>query len=120
MLTSAVIDRCMFAAMGHGAAARGGRAVAPCAHLVLGAQCDALSTLLRQDRWDGHLGYQLAVEGTELAHLTAERGVSQTALVEHLRDAVDALAVEYEDMANASLGASDQERVRSALTRKRR
>jgi hypothetical protein len=36
--------------------------------------------------------------------VAAERGVSTEGLVELLREAVDALAVEYEDTANASLG----------------
>jgi hypothetical protein len=41
-------------------------------------------------------------------------------LVEQLRVAVDLLAAQYQDTANESLGQSDQERVRSALARKRR
>jgi hypothetical protein len=40
-------------------------------------------------------------------------------LVEQLRDAVDELAVAYEDVAYASLGESDEQQVRVALTRKR-
>jgi hypothetical protein len=47
--------------------------------------------------------YQLVVEGTEPALVAAERGMSRPLLVEQLRDAVDALAVAYEDTVNACL-----------------
>ena len=38
---------------------------------------------------------------------------------EQFRDAIDQLAMEYEDVAYASVGESKQERVRTALARKR-
>jgi hypothetical protein len=67
----------------------------------------------------GYLIYQLVVEGVEPALVAAERGVSRLMLTELLRNAVDALAVEYEDTAYASVGESKQEQVRTSLARKR-
>ena len=60
-----------------------------------------LSRLLSQDG-DGYLIYQL-VEGAEPAQIAAERGVSRLMLTEMLRDAIDQLAVEHEDVAYASV-----------------
>ena len=51
--------------------------------------------------------------------MAAERGVSQLMLTEQLRDAIDQLAMQYGDVAYASVGKSKQERVRTALARKR-
>jgi len=59
------------------------------------------------------------VEGMEPAQVARERDVSQAVLLEQLRDAIDQLAMEYEDVAYASVGESKQERVRAVLTRKR-
>ena len=78
----------------------------------------ALCALLRQDD-DGFPVYQLVVEGTEPSQVAAERGISRAVLVEQLRDAVDALAVAYEGVANAHLDQSPQEQGRTALARKR-
>jgi hypothetical protein len=79
----------------------------------------ALSRLLSQDDDNGYLIYQLVVEGAEPAQVAAERGVSRAVLVEQLRDAVDELAMEYEDTANAHLDGSPVEKVRATLARKR-
>ena len=81
---------------------------------------EALSNLLRQGDDNGHLIVDVLIEGRKSATVAAERSVSEAMLVEMLREAVDALAVEYEDAAYASLGESEQERVRSALAGKRR
>jgi hypothetical protein len=51
--------------------------------------------------------------------VAAERGVSRLMLTEQLRDAIDQLALEYEDVAYAFVRRSKQERVRMALARKR-
>jgi hypothetical protein len=51
--------------------------------------------------------------------VATERGVSRVALVEQLRYAVDDLASEYEDVANASVGQSPPEQVRATLAGKR-
>src|SRR5437764_220634 len=75
---------------------------------------------LRHEWEDGHLIFQLAVENMDPALVAAERGTSPRMLTELLRDAVDALAVEYEDIANMSLDPRRAEGVRPALTRKRR
>jgi hypothetical protein len=76
---------------------------APLRRLDLAVLRQALSDLLVADDEDGMLIYQLVVEGTEPARVPAERGVSRAALVEELRDAVDALAAQYEDEANQAL-----------------
>lgn len=68
---------------------------------------------------DGYLIYQLVVEGAEPAQVAAERGVSRATLVEQLREAVDELAMEYEDTANAHLNDIPTLRVRAAPARKR-
>ena len=64
---------------------------------------EALSRMLCHEWEDGYLIYQLVVEGAEPAQVAAERGVSQPALVEQLRNAVGALAVRYERLANGDL-----------------
>jgi hypothetical protein len=68
---------------------------------------------------DGYLIYQLVVEGAEPVQVAAQRGVSHATLVEQLRDAVDELGVTYEDVAFASVGQSEQERVLAVLAGKR-
>jgi hypothetical protein len=87
----------------------------PLRRLDLDVLRQALSRLILGGDVDGLLVYQLVVEGAEPALVAAERGVSRAALVEELREAVDALAVEYEDEANKALdrdgscaGAHDQ------------
>ena len=72
---------------------------APLRHLdpevLRAALCRRLS-----EQWEGgSLIYQLVVEGAEPAAVAVERGVSRPALVELLRDAVDELALEYEETA---------------------
>jgi hypothetical protein len=64
---------------------------------------EALSRLLREEWEDASLIVQLVVEGIEPAVVVAERGVRRAVLVEQLRNAVDDLAMEYEDTANAHL-----------------
>jgi hypothetical protein len=76
----------------------------------------ALSRMLSEDD-DGYLIYQLVVEGAEPAQVAAERGVRLLMLTEQLRDAIDQLAMEVEDIAYASVGKSKQERVRATLAR---
>ena len=53
--------------------------------------------------------------------VAAARRVSEAVLVEQLRDAIDQLelAMEVENVAYASVGESEQERVRTVLARKR-
>jgi hypothetical protein len=51
----------------------------------------------------GLLISRLVVEGAEPALVAQERGVSRTELVDLLRDAVDGVAVAYEDLANGYL-----------------
>jgi hypothetical protein len=80
-----------------------GDAAAPLRHLDLEVLHEALSRLLSQEREDASLIVQLVVEGTEPALVAADRGVSRTLQVEQLRDAVDKLAMEYEDVAYAAL-----------------
>jgi hypothetical protein len=79
---------------------------APLRHLDVKTLRTALNRMLNQHdgEQEGLLVYQLVVDGADPAHVAAERGVSRPALVELLRDAVDALAVEYEEVANATLG----------------
>ena len=96
-----------------------GHAGAPLQHLDLEVLREALSRLLREDWEDAALIVDLVVDGTEPAQVAAERGVSHAVLVEQLGDSVDALAIAYEDTANACLGQSPQEQVRTALARKR-
>src|SRR2546423_6295985 len=81
----------------------------PLRHLDVHTLREALSRLLSQDDDDGYLIVRLVVEGAEPAQVAAERGVSRAVLVERLRDAVDDLAIEYEDVAYASVGESKQE-----------
>jgi hypothetical protein len=51
--------------------------------------------------------------------VAAERGVSRPVLVEQLRDAVEELAIDDEDIADAGIVETPEERVRTALARKR-
>jgi hypothetical protein len=76
--------------------------------------------MLRHEWEDGYLIYQLVVEGLEPAQVAAVRGVSRATLVEQLRAAVDELAMEYEDTANAHLNDIPALRVSAAPARKRR
>jgi hypothetical protein len=80
---------------------------------------EALGRMLCHEWEDGYLIYQLVVEGAEPAQVAAERGVSRATLVEQLREAVDELAMEYEDTANAHLTDIPTLRVRAAPARKR-
>ena len=80
---------------------------------------EALGRMLCHEWEDGYLIYQLVVEGAEPAQVAAERGVSRATLVEQLREAVDELAMEYEDTANAHLNDMPTLRVRAAPARKR-
>lgn len=97
-----------------------GYAGAPLHRLDLHTLREALSSLLREGDEDGCLIFELVIEGAEPAAVAAERGVSTAELVDMLRDAVDALAVAYEDAAFAALGESEQERVPLAPGRKKR
>jgi hypothetical protein len=69
---------------------------------------EALSRLLRDDLDAGSLIVALIVEGPEPAALAAERGVSRPDLVEQLRDAVGALAAQYERLAGGDLNQRSQ------------
>jgi hypothetical protein len=51
--------------------------------------------------------------------VVAERGVSRPVLVQQLRNAVEELAIDYEDIAYADVVQTPEERVRMALARKR-
>jgi hypothetical protein len=95
-----------------------GEACAPLRHLDLEVLRAALSRLLSLDG-GGYLIYHLVVEGADPGLVAAERGVSRAVLVEQLRDAVDELAMEYEDTANAHLDGSPAEQVWATLARKR-
>ena len=81
---------------------------APVWHLGLEVLREALCRLLSQDDGDGdgELIFRLVVEGADPAVVAAERGVSRPVLVEQLRDAVDELALEYEEVAFAPVGQS--------------
>ena len=81
---------------------------------------EALSRMLSHEWEDRYLIYQLVVEGMEPTQVAAERGVSRATLVEQLRDAVDELALEYEDTANAHLTDIPTLCVSAAPARKRR
>jgi hypothetical protein len=59
------------------------------------------------------------VEGADRALAAAERGVNRLMLVEQLRDAVDQLAVAYEDVAYAGVVETEQDRVLASLAGKR-
>ena len=96
-----------------------GDAGAPLRRLDLAVLREALSQMLSQDDDAGYLVYHLVVEGAEPALVAAERGVSRLMLTEMLRDAVEQLGMQYEDVAYSSVGESKQERVRAALARKR-
>ena len=80
---------------------------------------EALSRMLCHEWEDGYLIYQLVVEGAEPAQVAAERGVSRATLVEQLRDAVGALAIRYERLANGDLNDSSAIDLRAALGSKR-
>ena len=112
-LAQHMAQKCLVRARGH--------AGAPLRHLDLQVLRTALSHMLSQDDDAGYgvLVYQLVVEGAEPAVVAAERGVSRLMLTEQLRDAIDQLALEYEEVAYAFVGGSKQERVRTALARKR-
>jgi hypothetical protein len=110
-LATHMAAKCLVRARGH--------AGAPLRHLDLELLHVALSRLLSQGDGDGLLIVQLVVEGKDPAVAARERGVSRPAPVDLLRDAVDELAVEYEDTAYASVGESKQERVRATLRGKR-
>ncbi|HKC72938.1 MAG TPA: hypothetical protein VKF37_01895 [Chloroflexota bacterium] len=94
-------DRCLVRARGD--------VGVPLRHLDVHTLREALSRLLSQNDDDGYLIFRLVLEGAEPALVAAERGVSRPVLVEQLRDAVDELAVAYEDVANESLGESTWE-----------
>src|ERR671936_2047690 len=80
---------------------------------------EALSGLL-SDQWEaGSLIVQLLGESQEPATVAAERGVSRAALVEQLRDAVGALACQYEHLANGRLNEWPAVTLRAALGGKR-
>jgi hypothetical protein len=75
----------------------------------------ALCSLLRR-KWDqGHLIVQLVVQGLEPAQVATERGIGRPALVEMLREAIGALATEYEEEAYATVGQSPQEQMQARL-----
>jgi hypothetical protein len=61
---------------------------------------ETMCRLLREGDESAYLVFELLVEGMDPAWVAAERGVSALMLTELLCDAVDALAVEYEDVAN--------------------
>jgi hypothetical protein len=96
-----------------------GHVGAPLRHLDLELLRVALSGLLRDEWEDGFLIYQLVVEGIDPSLMAAQRGVSRLMLTEQLRDAIDQLAMEYEDVAYASVIETQVERMRAALARKR-
>jgi hypothetical protein len=96
-----------------------GHVGAPLRHLDLEVLRTALSQMLSQDDDDGYLVYQLVVEGADPAQVAAERGTSRLMLTEQLRNAIDQLAMQVEDVAYASLEESKQERVRAILARRR-
>jgi hypothetical protein len=96
-----------------------GAAGAPLRRLDVQVLHKALSRMLCYEWEDGYLIYQLAVEGAEPGQVAAERGVSRAVLVEQLRDAVDELAMEYEDTANAHLNDIPALRVSAVPARKR-
>jgi hypothetical protein len=82
---------------------------APLRHLDIHTLREALRRMLRQDDDAGYLIVRLVVEGAEPDQVAAEQGVSRAVLVERLRHAVDELAIEYEDVAYASVGECKQE-----------
>ena len=75
----------------------------PVRHLDLGLLREALCRLLRAEWEDASLIVELIVNGTDPAQVAARRGVSRPALVEQLREAVGALAIRYERLANGDL-----------------
>ena len=81
----------------------------PLRRLDLETLRDALTGLLMpdddddDDDDDGWLIYRLIVEGAEPAQVAAERGIDEAELVDLLREAVESLAIQYEDVANAHL-----------------
>ena len=96
-----------------------GYAGAPVRQLDLELLREALTRLLR-DQWDaGSLIMRLVVEGQEPAVVATDRSVSRPALVEQLRDAVGALAVGYERLANGDPNDWPAAGVRAALGRPR-
>jgi hypothetical protein len=91
----------------------------PLRHLDPDVPRTALSRLLSPDDDDGYLIVQLVVEGIDPALVARERGTSRPALVEQLRAAVEVLACEYEDVANAHLHENPAVSLRAALGGKR-
>jgi hypothetical protein len=75
----------------------------PVRHLDVGLLREALIRLLRAECESASLIVALVVEADEPGAVAAERGVSRPALVEQLRNAVGALAVRYERLANGDL-----------------
>jgi hypothetical protein len=65
---------------------------------------DALSTMLEEQLEDGYLIVQLLIEEREPALVARELDVSQAALLAMSRDALEDLAIFYEDAAFAALG----------------
>ena len=72
----------------------------PMRRLDLEVLRDALAGPLHEGDDDGLLVYQLAVADPDPAYVARQRGIGQAALLDHLRDAVEGLAAEYEDLAN--------------------
>jgi hypothetical protein len=80
-----------------------GYAGAPVRHVDLQLLREALSRLLRAEWAAASLIVELVLNGTDSVQVATERGVSRPALVEQLRDAVGALAIRYERLANGDL-----------------
>ena len=84
---------------------------APLRHLDVHTLRAALLRMLSLDDDAGYLIYQLVVEAAEPALVARERDVTQAVLLEQLREAVEVLALEYEDVANAHPNAGPRERI---------
>jgi hypothetical protein len=91
---------------------------APLRRLDVALLREALSRLLHDEWASGYVVYLLAVIGADVHMVAIERRVSRAVLVEQLRDAVDDLALAYEDVPYASVGERKQERVPAAPVRK--
>jgi hypothetical protein len=96
-----------------------GFACPPVRRLDLELLREGLAHLLRRKRDAASLIIELVVEGADPAHMAAERGVSRPVLVQQLRNAVEELAIDYEDIAYAGVVQTLEQRVRTALARKR-
>jgi hypothetical protein len=92
---------------------------APVRHLDAEVLRATLCQLLQEGDESAYLAYQALVEGMDADWLAAERGVSRPALMELLREAVDQLAIEYEDVAYAGVVETEQERTLARLAGKR-